>query len=553
MYSGKMSVKHFMYAVWLLAIIGFAVIHLPDLRADFPNRTPWMGDAAKYTDEGWWGNAAISAHLTGNWYVAGDLNDAPAAPAWPFLEWIAFSLTGVTVEAARGLAVFLFFVNLLLTYFLLRGRQSHWMAMIALTLIVTSPFLYCFSRLAILEPLLLALTLGALNLAVRLHGMAHPVRGSALLGLLIALMILTKPTAIFLVPAVAWASIWPLRGRWHLAARCALTAAGVSAALYSFWIVLVISHGLLPDFLYLFAMNQTGGVREPFWPLVLLLRSLYLGIQVDKVLLPLAGVLSLAALSCWRRRWASELWEDPVFGASILAVAGYMAFFVLHIPELRYFAISSVFCFIVLAMGAGAMLRGATWTRRMGWVLIAMIAATVVINGRETLGYVTHPSYTFVNAAEGLTRYIDQHPNGRRIVVSDSGDDITLITHVPALCGMWGTQGLASKLTAYQPGWYATWNRVDPRYLEEIHQHFSIEQVASFSAFDQEDNNKLVLFKLHPLGGGEADGTAGQDPRLPLRADKIEVPVIAYEDIRRERIRTKIMRRLRGLLGALAG
>ena len=50
-----------------------------------------------------------------------------------------------------------------------------------------------------------------------------------------------------------------------------------------------------------------------------------------------------------------------------------------------------------------------------------------------------HPEYTFVNAAERLTNYIDTHPNGNRLLVSISGDQIALITHLPALCDDFGT------------------------------------------------------------------------------------------------------------------
>src|SRR3974377_1195841 len=92
------------YAVWLILIAGFAFLHALHLGADFPNNTPWMDDWAKYTDEGWYGNAAVRAHLFGNWYVPGDFNPAPAVPLWPFLEWVVFFLTGVKIEVARGLA-----------------------------------------------------------------------------------------------------------------------------------------------------------------------------------------------------------------------------------------------------------------------------------------------------------------------------------------------------------------------------------------------------------------------------------------------------------------
>ena len=150
--------KRYLYAFWLLFIGGFAVLHALHLNADFPNHTPWFSDWAKYTDEGWYANGAVRAHLFGSWYLRGDFNPAPAVPVWPLLEWVLFFVTGVTIEAARGLAVAFFFANLILSYLLLsaqcpRGR-SRWVALLALTLLVTSPFLYCFSRLAILEPML---------------------------------------------------------------------------------------------------------------------------------------------------------------------------------------------------------------------------------------------------------------------------------------------------------------------------------------------------------------------------------------------------------------
>src|SRR5271165_6914362 len=97
--------KRWWYAAWLALIGVFALLHGLHLRADFPNHSPWLVDWAKYTDEGWYGNAAIRAHLFGRWYLAGDFNPGAAAPVWPFLEWILFFATGVSVQAARGLAV----------------------------------------------------------------------------------------------------------------------------------------------------------------------------------------------------------------------------------------------------------------------------------------------------------------------------------------------------------------------------------------------------------------------------------------------------------------
>ena len=253
-------------------------------------------DWAKYTDEGWYGNAAIRAHLFGNWYLAGDFNPAPAVPLWPFLEWVLFFFTGVTIQAARGLAVAFFFCNLLLSYLLLRATGPRWVALLALTLIVTSPFLYCFSRLAILEPMLTALTLAALNLAVRLPRLRRPATASVVIGLLFTLMMLTKTTAVFLLPALGWAMLLPLWQNRKLAARYALAGAGAFAASFGLWMALVIHFGLYTDYKYLFFVNKYIKPSELTWPLVSFWWSFHGGLWVGRILIPLAGLVTLVAI-----------------------------------------------------------------------------------------------------------------------------------------------------------------------------------------------------------------------------------------------------------------
>src|ERR1700728_4264117 len=236
--------KRWINIAWVILILGFAALHALHLSADFPNHTPWMHDWAKYTDEGWYGNAAIRAHLFGNWYLPGDFNPAVALPVWPYLEWLLFFLTGVSAEAARGLAIAFFFANLLLSYWLLRLNGPRWVALFALTLLVTSPFLYSFMRLAILEPLLTTLTLLALNLCVRLARFRRPILGAFWIGLLFALMMLTKTTAIFLLPALAWAVLLPSWRTRGSSIRCALVITGTSAVAYAAWLLLVTELGL---------------------------------------------------------------------------------------------------------------------------------------------------------------------------------------------------------------------------------------------------------------------------------------------------------------------
>ncbi|HEY6850203.1 MAG TPA: glycosyltransferase family 39 protein [Terracidiphilus sp.] len=558
-----MSQKRGLIAVWLVVIGVLAVFHALDLRADFPNHSPWAVDWAKYTDEGWYGNAAIRAHLFGSWYLRGDFNPAPAVPIWPFLEWLLFFFTGVSIQAARGLAVSLFFTSLLLSYLLLKRRGPQWMALLAVTLLVASPFLYSFSRLAILEPLLITLTLAALNLAVRLPGFRHPVLVSLVIGFLFTLMLLTKTSAVFLLPAMAWAIVLPLwrsrrmamgapqgglgpRGR-KLIVRCVLAAGVASLASFGLWMAFVVHSGMLPEYEYLFYVNRYIKPAEFYWPLISLGWALHGALWVDYILVPLAAVILLGAgCLAWRKGRARRLLLDPIFGASALAITGTIFFMTYqNHTQPRYFTVVAFFSFFMVAQGTHALLEdahasfqpwfrarqaGPTRTRWPGWLALGLCAMATGINGAATLSYATHPEYTFVNAAQRLTRYIDEHPNGKRLLVCISGDEITLITHLPALNDMFDGPGpelpdLAAKLGYDQPGWYATWNQLDAGALEDLHSHYSVEQVASFRALDDKTRDLLVLFKLHPWPNGRVYDPADENLRIRFPEDKFDIPL----------------------------
>lgn len=511
---------------WVLAIIGFAVLYAWHLRADFPNGSPWMMDWAKYTDEGWYGKAAVRAHLFGNWYLAGDFNPAVVVPVWPFAEWLLYFFTGVSVQAARGLAVGCFFASLALSYLLLRSRGPKWMALLAVTMAVTSPFVYSFSRLAILEPLQTTLTLATLNVAVRLPRMKRPVLASVWIGLLYALAVLTKTTAAFLAPAVAWAVLMPL---WHergKALKCALAAAATAALVYGAWLGLVLRLGLMPDYRYFLVVTHFTLPDGYAWPLAAFWWSFHGLLWIDHSLVPLAGALVVGAVLTWRAEWSRKLRGDPVFGAALLGVAGMVLFMTVQDhPQPRYILAASFLIFSVVALGANALLAQGGWARRAGWCVITLVGCATVVHAAKTIEYATHPEYTWVNAAEKLTQYIDAHPNGKRELVSVSGDDITLMTHLPTLCDEISFEDLGEKVERYQPGWYASWHGIDPVILSELHTHESVEQVASFPALDDPERNVLVLFKLHPLPGGKERDEDGPGMTAPLPGDKIDVPV----------------------------
>src|ERR1700692_2409390 len=110
-------------AILLALAAGLLVLHYLHLSADFPNYSPWM-DWSKYTDEGWYGDAAIRHMQRGSWNVPGDFNPAAALPVWPLLELAVFRFTGVSLVAARALAVTVFALILTASYLLLRRKRS---------------------------------------------------------------------------------------------------------------------------------------------------------------------------------------------------------------------------------------------------------------------------------------------------------------------------------------------------------------------------------------------------------------------------------------------
>ncbi len=535
-----MPPKRLAYTLWIILIALFAAAHAWHLRADFPNFSPWQ-DWSKYTDEGWYGNAAIRAHLFQNWYVPGDFNPAPAVPVWPFLEWLLFFATGVTPQAARALAVAFFFLNLFLSYKLFRERGPRWVGLLVVTLLVTSPFLYSFSRLAILEPLLMALTLAAMNLALRLPRFRQKEAVAALIGLLFTGMLLTKTTAVFLLPALAWIIVLPFRDRKRKLLRLLAAAGGAAAISFGLWMLLVVRRGLFADYKYLFFVNAYEKPHDLYGHIMSFWWSFHGGLWADHVLVPLAGLLILAALvtsiTARNRRsnrpniWTNGLWRDPLFSSSVLAVAGYIAFMTYqNHPQPRYFVVVGFFCFFIVVRVTAQLLYQETRvglfdTRKIGLAVLAVILVTATINGVWTLRYVFHPEYTWVTAAQNLTRYIDEHPNGKRLLVSISGDEITLISHLPTLCDDFGTMDLPTKLARYQPGWYAAWNDMDPGTLQDLHVHYSLEQVAGFPAFDDPDRNVLYLFKLHPLPRGKDRPEGDWSLRVALPGDKIDIPI----------------------------
>jgi len=554
-------------AALLVAAAVFYALHFVHLKADFPNHSPWP-DWAKFTDEGWYGSAAIRHYQLGHWNLPGDFNPAAALPIWPLLEMAVFRFTGVSLAAARALTVAVFGFVLLLCYLLLKrwaasqnvaanknqsvttaaSRRSLAPA-IAVLLLAVSPFYFAFSRLAILEPLLILLALKGLILAQHAGAASSaawsnrrdkraesaescapaPSRRSALfwsaaLGLLLPVMVLTKTTGLFLFPAILW-MLWAACGyRLRVFVRSAGIAGIVGAAAWGGYMLLFIRPHYLLDYRYLFAANgYTGITAAAAWPVIqeTVLGGGFLGATI--FWLGVAAMLaSLATIAARRFR------GDPLTVALLLWIFFYAAFLAYHDNlSPRYYQVLGVPMVMLIAMVfdhlwsvamrpaamQGSPARAANPADRLLLQLIVGVCAAAIVfaavrGAALTAYFVRHPEYSYLSAANQIRDVVEREraadlaqgrPLHPEMVLSISGASLSLMTGLPFICDDFGTMTLPDRLAAYRPGWFVAWNDVEDDKMEALAPMYRLVRVGAYPALDDPDRNILILYRLDLL------------------------------------------------------
>ncbi len=496
----------------LLISAAFLALHALHLKADFPNYSPWM-DWSKYTDEGWYGDAAIRHFQRGHWYVPGDFNPAAALPVWPLLEAAVFHFTGVSLAAARGLTVAVFSLILVTSYLLVRrgttlapnasqnGSSIRLAPAVAVLLLAVSPFCYAFMRLAILEPLLILWTLLALLAASYLRPSGKGSRqlvAPILFGLLIPIMVLTKTTAVFLFPAIGW-MVWVRAGyRLRPFLRICLLPAGIAAVTWLAYYLTVVRPHFLLDYRYLFSANAYTGITAST-ALGILGNTFADGIWIGRILFPLALLSTfVATLNPQISR------RNPLVPALLLWAAGYAAFLAYHNNlQPRYYLVVAIPLTLLVPIVFEELWPTKTDTRGLPVAAMAVIAAlvlTVALDARQTLRYVRTPEYTFTQAAAHIEQIIaaDRRtdPSHSPLVLSISGSDLSLMTGLPSICDDFGTMELPARVAAYHPGWFVTWNQVDDDKMDALAPLYHLQRIAEFPAMDDPDRNLLILYRL---------------------------------------------------------
>lgn len=485
----RLSVSNWLLIVAWLVITALSLLKYCYLAADFPNDSPWMIDQAKFTDEGWWASAAVMHQIAGHWYVAGDYNPAVALPVWPMLLGVLFHLTGVSVFVARALNVTLSVATLGLVFALMRryaANHSAATAMIAVLLIAASPFAFFFNRLATLDTLVVFEFL--LIFLVASYASAKVNWHSAAIALLIATMILTKTTAVVLVPAVFWMTWKAIGAKRKGLLRSAVVTGLIPAALVKFYAVVISYAGYSADYRYFFAVNAMPPIEwnHTYATLIEFLNGC---LWIDRTLCFAAPVVLLIAV-CWKRR----VWRNPLFTAWWIALGGQALFLFSRQEDFapRYYLPMLAPLVIIIAIAYGEI---EVQSRRIAFALSAMLVLSAAFNVGMILQMLSNREYQFIDAASSIQRIIESDPQQKKLMLGISGSQISLMTGIPSINDSYGTEDLKVKVLRYQPGWYLAWNTAEEQEKTFL-ADFRVEKVASYPAFDDEDRNQLILYKL---------------------------------------------------------
>ena len=521
----KHPARRWLRVAILLFVCAIAALRFVHLEADFPNDSIWAIDQAKFTDEGWWAGAAVAHALTGHWYVPGDYNPAVALPVWPLLLSAVFHFTGVSVIAARALNVAISLATLGLVFVLVERHTrsgSGVPPLAALLLLALSPFAFAFSRLAILDSLVIFEF--CLSLLVASFATSRRIWPLAALSVLVSLILLTKTTSAVLIPSVFWLA-WSAMGRKAAAfLRAALAVAIVPAALVKGYAALVSAMGDAADYNYFFARNALEDFdwSQSLNTLIELARNC---LWIDRVLYPTALIILVLALV-----WKRKLWSNALFTASWLALTGQAAFIFRLQDDYapRYFLVMLVPIVCIAALTLDELLAHSKTTPtppnpevRLSepvppsesrnsnktpagpnpfWnpssvtavFLLSTMAVSATINGVMIEQFIAHPQRQFYDAAISIRKIVRSDPEQNQIISGVSGNQISLMTGIPCINDAHGPQERPEK---DQPGWFLVWTGLS----SDANARFSayrLEEVAAYPVFDDPGRTPLILFKM---------------------------------------------------------
>ncbi len=469
------TVRRPLFLMLLATAVIFAFLRYLNLGSDFPSDITQAG--VIYTDEGWYSNAATRQVVRGNWYLAGDFNPAVNLPVGQILYSILFSLAGQSsLVTARLVSASAFVVQTVLLFLFLKDRFDKITAALAAVVMTTNYMAFAYSRLAVMEPVFTCLIMAAITVGASART-GHPVRRTLLSSALLSAAILTKTSAVFAIPVVAYTSYRSSqkpRSGWSLAAL------SLASVLFTVGGYSLFAQARYPaDYAYFLAINLQHRSYSSLVDFFVEVPHKLLAIQAfgkGLVALTLVGLCTSLALSRPLRREPALhimlLW--PLFLLSMLISVAYY-------PPRYYFP-------LIIPLAALCSISCMELTRRLRETrfvaLPLMLMAVITLSGaRQICVYLASRSYSFLNMATGVHRVIEERKEdpGKTTILGNVADSVALEIDVRAINSLQGTRDLQWKLRQYQPGYFLMHS--DEEVLSEIQTACQTRELAHWDVF----------------------------------------------------------------------
>jgi hypothetical protein len=128
-------------------------------------------------------------------------------------------------------------------------------------------------------------------------------------------------------------------------------------------------------------------------------------------------------------------------------------------------------------------------------LLAVTLAAALVLDMAQVVGFVRHPQYQFYEAAKSIRAIVDADRKAHRLLLGASGDQLSLMMGVSSINDGYSSEDLDKKVASYRPGWYVGWNDLDQDILADL-SAYRLDKVATFRVFDDDQRNLLTLYRM---------------------------------------------------------
>jgi 4-amino-4-deoxy-L-arabinose transferase-like glycosyltransferase len=484
---------------FLISVILIAgCLRLVHLGADFPGGLNWSSDL--YTDEGWYSGNAVAWALTGHWYIPGDFNSIITLPFFQWIQMGFFGLLGVSLVSARISVAFFSILALILAFLVARRYGGDLAGWITLGLLSTDYAFFAYSRIALLEVPLVALSLGSIWLAGAPNLPAW--LGLGLGSLLLAAAVLTKTSALPFLLVVICAVWLRLPGTGILPVVEWKKRLGHSAAFLAGFVLILggetffALHRFEGEFVYLTTTNVALAAPTSLPAVVYAFLRIFLnGFRLD----PLLVTASLGlVVTVWISHKGAYLNRLVVLASLWIGVYGVYLGLRSYLPP-RYY-VPLIVAMTILVAGCIVTLIEKFSLNRRAWLSLSLVAIVGLVNLAQIIHYMSRPQYTFRNMGVDISNRIRETAIRQPVyIVGNLADSVSLVTGYPAINTQLGFKDLSWRLATYNPQFYVSLG-LNSRELRLLSKQYRVEEMASYQVFGNYYHNKSVyLFQLTDL------------------------------------------------------